>query len=231
MSWKALDRIKPTYDPAGPPLLSHAVRQKILSFLPRYEVKRAALLPALHVVQDALGHVPHKAMVEIAELLDVHPSDVLDTVSFYTHFWTEPKGRKVIVACRSISCEALGGQNVIDAVKSHLHVGEHGTTRDGEYSFMTEECLAGCDHAPCLIIGEKLHKRVKPDDVPQLLREKDNDRPDSPRSTLFDAPKGDGVETETPEKDGIAAAGKKTSAVQKKRPADATSDVKEMKDS
>ncbi len=188
MSWIAIDRNQPAFPKDATPILSEPVREKIRSFFPRYATKRAVLLPALHVVQDALGHVPHQAMKEIADLLEIHPSEVMDTISFYTHFWTHPKGRKVIVACRSISCEALGGQRVIDAVKGHLKVAEHGTTSDGRYSFMTEECLAGCDHAPCLLIGERLHKQVKAEDVPRLLADDFNDRITAPRSDLFDAP-------------------------------------------
>ncbi|MEK7731544.1 MAG: NAD(P)H-dependent oxidoreductase subunit E, partial [Planctomycetota bacterium] len=90
MSWKVIDRNQPVVDPKAPPLLSEAVREKIRSFFERYETKRAVLLPSLHIVQDALGHVPWQAMVEIADLLEIHPSDVIDTISFYTHFWTHP---------------------------------------------------------------------------------------------------------------------------------------------
>lgn len=188
MSWTTLDRNKPVFPKDAPTILSEPVREKIRSFFPRYATKRAVLLPALHVVQDALGHVPYQAMKEIADVLEIHPSEVMDTISFYTHFWTHPKGKKVIVACRSISCEALGGQKVIDAVKENLHVKEHGATADGRYSFMTEECLAGCDHAPCMLIGERLHKQVKAEDVPRLLADDFNDRITAPRSDLFDAP-------------------------------------------
>lgn len=187
MSWQALDRKKPVTAPGGP-LLSDAVKEKIRSFFPRYETRRAVLLPALHVVQDALGHVPPTAMIEIAELLEIHPSDVLDTISFYTHFWTHPKGKKVITACRSISCEVMGGAAVLEELKRCLGVGEHETTPDGAYSLVTEECLAGCDHAPCLLINESLHKRVKPAEVGALLKDPANDRIAPRRSDLFDAP-------------------------------------------
>ncbi len=113
MGWKTLDRIQPVIDPAAPPVLGEAVREKIRSFFPRYESKRAVLLPALHIVQDSLGFVPWQAMVEVAELLEIHPSDVIDTISFYTHFWTHPKGEKVITVCRSLSCEVMGGGEVL----------------------------------------------------------------------------------------------------------------------
>ena len=130
----------------------------------------------------------HQAMKEVAEVLEIPPSAVLDTMSFYTHFWDHPKGRKVIVACRSLSCQLMGGEAVLDEIKSELGVEEHGTTKDGAYSLMTEECLAGCDHAPCLLVGERMHKRVKPADVKTILKDAENDRIEHPRSDLFDAP-------------------------------------------
>lgn len=189
MSWQVIDRNKPVVDAESPPVLSEAVREKIRSFFPRYETRRAVLLPALHIVQDELGHVSWQAMVEIARLLDIHPSDVIDTISFYTHFWTHPKGEKVITLCRSVSCEVMGGAAVLEELKKRLGVDEHGTTADGKYSLVTEECLAGCDHAPCLIVNERLHKRVKPEDVPAILADPDNAKIAHARSDLFDAPR------------------------------------------
>ena len=188
MAWKAIDRVTPVVDPEAAPVLSEAVREKIRSFFQRYETKRAALLPALQIVQNALGHLPPQALVGIADLLEVHPSKVMDTLSFYTHFWTHPKGEKVIMLCRSVSCEVLGGNTVLEEVKRQLGIDEHETTPDGKYSLLTEECLAGCDHGPCMLINERLYKRVKPADVAGILADPHNDRIDIERSDLFDAP-------------------------------------------
>jgi len=189
MSWKAIDRVTPIVNGKDEPLLSEAVRDKIKAFLPRYETKRAALLPALHVVQDALGHVSHGAMVEIAEILEIHPSDVIDTITFYTHFWTHSKGKKVITVCRSLSCELMGGSAMLDEIKNRLGIDVHETTSDGAYTLVTEECLAGCDHAPCLLVNEKLHKCVQVEDVERLLADRENDRVAMKRSDVFDGPK------------------------------------------
>ena len=192
MAWKAIDRNTPVVGADAEPALSEAVRGKIRSFFDRYETKRAVLLPALHVVQDALGHVSWQAMSEVAALLELPPSDVIDTASFYTQYWTHPKGRKVITVCRSLTCEVMGGPAVLAEIKKQLGIGEHETTPDGKYSLMTEECLAGCDHGPCMLINEKMHKCVKPADVAKILADPDNDRIDSERSDLFDAPRTTG---------------------------------------
>lgn len=220
MSWKAVDRIKPRVAADARPLLSDAVRDKIRAFFPRYETRRAVLLPALHVVQDALGHVNWQAMKEVAELLEIQPSQVLDTISFYTHFWTHEKGEKVVVLCRSLSCQLMGADAVKAAIEKTLGVEEHGTSSDGKYSFVTEECLAACDHAPCLLVNERMHKSVKPDDVPKLLADADNARLNMPRSTLFDAPP---AATAAAAPTGLAAEAGDDLAK--------TSDVQEMKES
>ena len=218
MAWVAINRNEPVVDPKAPTVLSDAVRGKIRSFFDRYETKRAVLLPALHIVQDALGYIPWQAMVEIADLLEIHPSDVIDTISFYTHFWTHPKGEKVVTVCRSISCEVMGGTGLLEELKKQLGIDEHQTTKDGKYSLVTEECLAGCDHAPCLLINEKLHKRVNPQDVAKLLAEGSNDRISVPRSDLFDAPAAPAA-AGGGERDDLAGVG-----------GGSTSDVREMRE-
>jgi NADH-quinone oxidoreductase subunit E len=197
MSWRTIDRKSVTEEQLGPGL-SEAVLERIRSFFPRYPTRRAAILPALHIAQDALGHISLRAMRQIAELLEIPPSAVADVVTFYSHFWTRPRGRKTIVLCRSLTCELMGGRQVQEALERRLGIREHETTADGQWSFMTEECLAACEHAPCMLINEKLHKRVTVEDLERILNDPDNDRLDVPRSTLYDAPRNSGARPNTP---------------------------------
>ena len=188
MTWNAIDRQSPAADDSEQPLLSEAVKEKIHSFFPRYPTRRAVLLPALHIVQETYGFVSHRAMRDIAELLEIPPSAVLDTISFYAHFWSKKRGRKTIVACRSLACQLLGADDVIAAIKEQLQIDEHETTADGEYSFTTEECLGACEYGACLLINEKLHKCVCAGQVAEILRDPVNDRLEIERSDLYDAP-------------------------------------------
>ncbi len=191
MAWRTIDRRTVTDEERGP-ALSAAALDKIRTFFPRYPTRRAALLPALHIAQDELGYVSLRAMEQIAELLEIPPAAVLDVVTFYTHFWTHPKGRRTIVLCRSLTCELMGGKAVQEALEKKLGIREHGTTPDGEWSLMTEECLAACDHAPCLLINERMHRNVRVEDLDRILADPECDRVPMPRSDLFDAPRADG---------------------------------------
>lgn len=78
-------------------LLNDDLRREIAGQLPRYPTKQAATLPALHLVNEHLGYVPPQAVVEIAEMLDLSPAQVQDTLSFYGFFKQDkPLGR---IAC------------------------------------------------------------------------------------------------------------------------------------
>jgi NADH-quinone oxidoreductase subunit E len=193
LAWPVIDRHQPVIPQGTPPILSNAVKEKIRSFFSRYPTRQAALLPALHVAQDAVGHISFQVMKEVAELLGIPASQVMDVASFYTHFWPKARGRKVIVMCRSLTCELMGGRAVAEVIQRELGIGEHETTTDGRYSFVTEECLGACEHGPCMLINERLHRCVRPEEVAVILAKQDNDRLEVPRSDLYDAPQAESI--------------------------------------
>ncbi len=80
----------------------------------------------------------------------------------------------------------MGSEEILAECKKILGIGEHETTPDGRYSLQTEECLAACDHAPCMKINERSYSKVTPDKVKAILDDPNNDRLEIPRSDLFD---------------------------------------------
>ncbi len=132
---------------------------EITALFPRYPTKQAVTLPALHVVNEKLRYVPLEAVVEIAELLDLAPAVVQDTLSFYGMFKQDKPGGQVRAwVCRSISCALRGGEEVLAHMchKSGIKPGE--TTSDGALTLEFAECLGACEYAPCMLAGETLHK-------------------------------------------------------------------------
>ena len=97
------------------PVLSDELRERIRAEFPKYPDKRAVTLPALHIVHDAQREVSPAAMVEIAELLELHPSEVNDTMTFYEFFKEEGHalGKHRVWVCRSISCMLRGGEELL----------------------------------------------------------------------------------------------------------------------
>jgi len=113
---------------APTPMLSGQIRDRIREFIPRYPSKRAVTLPALHIVHEHLRCVPYQAMAEIAELLDLAPAEVYDTMSFYGYFPQAPIGETRVWVCRSLSCMLTGGEEMLDLACSRLGISSGQTT-------------------------------------------------------------------------------------------------------
>lgn len=140
-------------------VLTDEMIAEIEAFFPRYPTKRAVTLPALHVVNERLRHVPLSAVVEIAEMLELAPADVQDTLSFYQFFKQDaPHGETRVWVCRSISCALRGGEEILDHLCEEAGVRPGETTTDGKLTIEAAECLGGCDFAPCMLAGKTLHK-------------------------------------------------------------------------
>src|SRR3954463_11552921 len=117
---------------AAPPLLSQALRERILAYVPRYPNPRAVTLPALHLVHETFRCVPYRAMAEIAELLGITPAEVHDTMSFYGFFPQAPIGDVRVWLCRSISCALRGGDELLEHTCRRLGIEPGQTTPDGK---------------------------------------------------------------------------------------------------
>jgi NADH-quinone oxidoreductase subunit E len=136
------------------PMLSEAMKEQIRSLLPRYPSKRAVTLPALHLVQERLRCVPYQAMAEIAELLEITPAEVHDTMSFYGFFPQAPIGDVRVWICRSLSCMLRGGDELLEHACSRLAIEPGQTTPDGKLTVEFAECLGICDFAPAALADD-----------------------------------------------------------------------------
>jgi NADH-quinone oxidoreductase subunit E len=151
-------------------LLNDELCDAIRAYFPRYPTRQPVTLPALHVVQDHLGYVPEQAVVEIAELLQLHPAQVQDTASFYGFFKQDkPLGRARIWVCRSISCAAREGEELLEYLCRKLGIGPGETTDDGRVTLEVAECLGACDYAPAVLVNETLHKDMTKEKIDRLL--------------------------------------------------------------
>ena len=143
------------------PVLTEDLRNRIRAEFPKYPDKRAVTLPALHIVHDHFRAVSPAAMKEIAELLELHPTEVWDTMSFYGFFHEpeNPLGKRRVWVCRSISCMLRGGEELLANLSARLDVKPGETTADGRVTLEFAECLGACEAAPCMLIGDESGRR------------------------------------------------------------------------
>ncbi|MEX2316025.1 MAG: NAD(P)H-dependent oxidoreductase subunit E [Pirellulales bacterium] len=155
--------------------LTDHMRGQIVELMPRYPQKQAVTLPALHVVQDELRCVPREAVEEIAEMLELNPAQVEDTLSFYGFFRHEqnPLGKHRLWVCRSISCMLRGGEELLTELCGRLNVRPGQTTSDGKVTVEFAECLGMCEGAPCVVLNDECFPNMTPESTVGLLQRVD----------------------------------------------------------
>jgi NADH-quinone oxidoreductase subunit E len=151
-------------------ILTDEMVREITALFPRYPTRQAVTLPALHIVNEQLRHVPLAAVVEIAELLELAPAEVQDTLSFYGMFkQDQPHGRVRAWVCRSISCALRGGEDVLDHLCHAAGIRPGETTPDGALTVEFAECLGACEFAPCMLANKELHRDMTTEKVRAFL--------------------------------------------------------------
>lgn len=133
------------------------------------------LLPILHRVQDALGHIPAASVELIAAALNLSRAEVHGVVTYYPHFRSLPPGKHVIQVCRAEACKAMGADDLWERACNSLAEGVdaeagHGiTTTDGRCTLEPVFCLGLCASSPAITVNSTLHARVTAEKLDRVL--------------------------------------------------------------
>jgi formate dehydrogenase subunit gamma len=151
-----------------PPLDAKA-QETVSAIVARLKNLPGALLPILHAVQEALGHVPSAAVPIIAEGLNLSRAEVHGVISFYHYFRDTPPGRHTIHMCRAEACQSMNQPALEAHAKKALGVDFHGTTANGAFSFEPVYCLGNCACSPAIMVDDELYGRVTPERFDAIL--------------------------------------------------------------
>lgn len=137
--------------------------------LGRYPNASAASVEALKIVQKHRGWVSDESLKAVAALLGMSAAELDGVATFYNLIFRRRVGRKVIFCCNSVSCWMLGADRVRERISERLAIRPGETTPDGEFTLLPIVCLGACDHAPVLMVNERLYHDVDSQAVDELL--------------------------------------------------------------
>jgi NADH-quinone oxidoreductase subunit E len=136
--------------------LSSHLLEEIKALPAKYPQPRSAVMPALDLAQEELGHLTPEAMSEVAVALQLDPGYVEGVATFYTLFHLEPIGKHRFYVCTNLSCMLRGAEDVVDRLKDAIGVREPGeVSKDGMFSYEEVECLGACEYAPVVRLDHR----------------------------------------------------------------------------
>jgi NADH-quinone oxidoreductase subunit E len=153
-------------------LSAHAL-DEIRALPARFPEIRSAVMPALDIAQEELGHLTPEAMSEVAELLRLDPGYVQGVATFYTLFHLEPVGKHRFYVCTNLSCTLRGADEIVDRLKHDIGVHEAGeVSKDGLFSYEEVECLGACEYAPVCRLDHRYEKDLTPTRIDSLVNDR-----------------------------------------------------------
>ncbi len=157
---------------------NEALAREIIS---RYPRAKSATIPLCHLAQEQDGYLSDDAMGHIAELVGVTAAEVRGTATFYEMFKLDRVGRYVINVCTNISCQLVGGEELLAHATESLGIAPGSTTSDGLFTIEDVECIAACTEAPACQVNYRYLHRVTPQDFDALIEDlRSGARPDVP---------------------------------------------------
>ncbi|SRR5579875_410997 len=178
-------------------MISEEVKARLREVAARYPQARSAMLPCLHIVQDAEGYVTPEGILAVAEAIGVKPDEVESVVTFYSMYHQEPIGRTVIKVCTSIACYLHGCDETLAKLERRLGIQKGQTTPDGRYTLEGVECLAACGMAPAVQVNGEFAEQMTPDKTDALIDTLEQHGPGAIRNYWRQISEGRGMATET----------------------------------
>ncbi len=153
------------------PSLGTAQEQTLHEILEAHRGMEGALLPILHAVQAAFGHVPEAALPVIAQDQAISRAEAHGVMSFYHDFRSEPAGRTVLKLCRAEACQSVGADALADHARGKLGIDWHETTANGAVTLEPVFCLGLCACGPAAMVNGKLVGRADASKLDAILEE------------------------------------------------------------
>ena len=150
-------------------MLSESVKAEMKQFKGRYPDPKSALLMALHAAQREHSWLSPEVMRDVAEVMDLPPTEVASVVSFYTMFNRKPVGENLIQVCTNISCSLLGAEHIVEYIKNKLGIDVGETTPDNKFTLVTVECLGSCGTAPMMQINDTYYENLTEEKIDRIL--------------------------------------------------------------
>ena len=151
--------------------LKEAGFRELETFINSLDTKKGSLISVLHKAQGIFGYLPREVQEFVADQLNESLANVYGVVSFYSYFTMVPKGEHAVAVCMGTACYVRGADKVLNEFQKQLGIKSGETSVDGKFSIDALRCVGACGIAPVVLVGEKVYKKVEPNEVKGIIEE------------------------------------------------------------
>jgi NADH-quinone oxidoreductase subunit F len=127
---------------------------------PYIPLGRSGLLPALHAAQKIYGWISEPVASEIAKALRIPLVDIHGVIEFYSLFYNEPVGKRIIRVCTDQACALKNADGVLQHLCAHHGLEPGQTKEDLSLTIESSPCLGLCEQAPAALVNEEAETEI-----------------------------------------------------------------------
>ena len=144
-------------------------KKEITKILASYPGEKHYSLAILQDIQRKFGYIPRECLEQVSQYLGIKLSVLYSMATFFRALSLKPRGKHIIRVCDGTACHIRGAPVLLDMLKRTLGIKPGETTADGLFTIETVNCLGACAIAPVMVVDNKYHSKVKPDEVDAIL--------------------------------------------------------------
>lgn len=152
-------------------MIPDSLRKELEAEIAAAETPRERAVSVMFAFQHHCGYMSDSALKEAADLLGMTPAELEELATFYDFIYRKPVGRYVLHICDGVVCHIHGYNFLMDHLCSRLEIQPGGTSTDGLFTLLPVCCIGYCDHAPAMLVNRKMHGRLTPERVDDLLEQ------------------------------------------------------------
>jgi NADH-quinone oxidoreductase subunit E len=145
--------------------------QELVGWRKRYPHPNMGLIEALRAVQGWHKMISPKHAERVAAIFELPFNRVWSVATFFPTFTQKATGRRRVGLCHGLTCWLAGSDKMSACLEKTLGIKDGETTPDGQLSWETMECLGACDHAPALLVDDRLRGVATEEDIKRLAGE------------------------------------------------------------
>lgn len=130
-----------------------------------------ATIPILQRVQDYYGYLSKEMVERIADNLNKSPHQIYGVLTFYSQFYTEPRGKYIIRVCRGTACHVKGSKRISEVASEEFGVNPGETSKDLNFTLEEVSCIGACGMAPVMVVNDKTYGNLTPEKARSIFKD------------------------------------------------------------
>ncbi len=138
---------------------------KLSPVIDKYRGRRGVLLELLQAVQEEFGYIPEESMEPMANAMNMPPSRIFGTITFYSELRTQPPPKVQVEMCLGPTCHLQGAEHIRDILKARLGLNAEWRTGDNSVGIHIIQCAGHCHLAPLLYVNGEVIANLRVQDA------------------------------------------------------------------